>query len=582
MDLVDTYHVPAPWDNPKYCSNEPSKSQFSTYPTFDLGRISSRHHEDDTISSSGSDSSDQSEAFSQLSDGTDLTDITEPDRESSVASSAPGLDAQQSLALSKAEADQIIQAKLAALDRKSEDRHGLKHGAYASNVPVGHHRSALSLVDSINQTRSQRFPVPCAAKAPTEWDTKTPHPRRSAPAVQCKPPSLQRSGLSHSWSPPSLVREDERRKVMVEQLVETASELIAALWPASVSLPGGSQGSVISLPFFVRETLRRSRTSYNSLQVALYYIVKLKAKGKLPTCDLGKDQSKESQALRAMQCGRRMLLTSLILASKYLQDRNFSARAWSKISGLPVDEISSNELAVLQALDWKLHVSEGDFTSWSTVVHKSTEALRTKGSCRTLWQQVIQLYRAGASLEALALSSRPNEQHVRRASQPCSVAAYLPSPASSMDSVQRAAGIADSFEAMPSFATQRAEFTQGMLATPSCSPPGALGVFSSGLPPPAPRLGTNLSTPCFTPLSASSASTPAAFTGGRRTSGAWREHDRISGWTESRMLSPQSLSYSSDEEAVVKTTAGSKRRASEADTDEQTSKSSPPKICRLY
>jgi hypothetical protein len=44
--------------------------------------------------------------------------------------------------------------------------------------------------------------------------------------------------------------------------------------------------------------------------------------------------AEEAQLVRAKQCGRRMFLAALILSSKSLQDRNYSARAWSKISGL--------------------------------------------------------------------------------------------------------------------------------------------------------------------------------------------------------------------------------------------------------
>ncbi len=63
----------------------------------------------------------------------------------------------------------------------------------------------------------------------------------------------------------------------------------------------------------------------------------------------------DSPASRALQCGRRMFLAALILASKWLQDRNYSARAWSKISGLQVSEINDNERAFLAAVNWKLH-----------------------------------------------------------------------------------------------------------------------------------------------------------------------------------------------------------------------------------
>lgn len=67
-----------------------------------------------------------------------------------------------------------------------------------------------------------------------------------------------------------------------------------------------------------------------------------------------------------------MFLAALILASKYLQDRNYSARAWSKISGLNTQEININEMAFLDAVNWKLHISETNFQKWTDLVLKYT------------------------------------------------------------------------------------------------------------------------------------------------------------------------------------------------------------------
>ncbi|MCJ1335799.1 hypothetical protein MMC09_001073 [Bachmanniomyces sp. S44760] len=80
------------------------------------------------------------------------------------------------------------------------------------------------------------------------------------------------------------------------------------------------------------------------------------------------EQSEDSHSCRAMQCGRRMFLAALILASKYLQDRNYSARAWSKISGLKTCEINTNEMAFLLAVNWKLHIPDQIFNRWTDIV----------------------------------------------------------------------------------------------------------------------------------------------------------------------------------------------------------------------
>lgn len=129
-----------------------------------------------------------------------------------------------------------------------------------------------------------------------------------------------------------------------------------------------NNSSVLPLRTFIQETLRRSRTSYSTLQVALYYLVLIK--DQLPERDFTMEQTDDCHSSRALQCGRRMFLAALILASKYLQDRNYSARAWSKISGLNTQEINQNEMAFLLAVNWNLHITEQVYHRWTDSVMK--------------------------------------------------------------------------------------------------------------------------------------------------------------------------------------------------------------------
>ncbi|KAI0092927.1 hypothetical protein BDW22DRAFT_1300333, partial [Trametopsis cervina] len=55
-------------------------------------------------------------------------------------------------------------------------------------------------------------------------------------------------------------------------------------------------------------------------------------------------------------CPRRTFLACLILASKFLQDRSYSNKAWAKLAGLPPREIGRCERAVGEALEWRLWV----------------------------------------------------------------------------------------------------------------------------------------------------------------------------------------------------------------------------------
>lgn len=187
------------------------------------------------------------------------------------------------------------------------------------------------------------------------------------------PPALRlnarrsRPRLDGQTCPPStLVRQPERRLCFVSSLVVFAAGLISAIWPLSSPVLHDTHyaHSVLPLQDFITETLRRSKTSYSTLQVAMFYLILLK--DKLPKCDFTQEQ--QAGGCRAMQCGRRMFLSALMLASKFLQDRNYSTRAWGKITGLPTLEINRNELNFLEAVEWKLHVSKEKFERWSHIV----------------------------------------------------------------------------------------------------------------------------------------------------------------------------------------------------------------------
>jgi hypothetical protein len=160
-----------------------------------------------------------------------------------------------------------------------------------------------------------------------------------------------------------------------------AAKLITAFWPLSACPPMMSScfngAGVLPLEVFIHETLRRSKTSYSTLQVALWYLMLLKCK--MPNSEFTKDQGASN--CRAMQCGRRMFLAALMLASKYLQDRNYSTRAWSKISGLRICEINENEMKYLETIDYRLHITKDVFDNWSRVVLSLSKISKLKPGC---------------------------------------------------------------------------------------------------------------------------------------------------------------------------------------------------------
>ncbi|KAK6523976.1 hypothetical protein TWF694_005646 [Orbilia ellipsospora] len=178
-----------------------------------------------------------------------------------------------------------------------------------------------------------------------------------------------------SLSPSSFARQADRKVNFIDSLVNTAAQIVEAIWPSSLIHEPYEPSLFLALPLrtFIQKVLRRSRTSYSTLQVALYYLFLIRSF--VPMVDAAVLTSDLCYDARALRCGRRMFLAALILASKYLQDRNYSTRAWSKISGLDIPEINTNERAFLITVNWELHVSDRIFDKWTKIVLKYTPTL---------------------------------------------------------------------------------------------------------------------------------------------------------------------------------------------------------------
>ncbi|KAI8615380.1 cyclin-domain-containing protein, partial [Chytriomyces sp. MP71] len=135
-------------------------------------------------------------------------------------------------------------------------------------------------------------------------------------------------------------------------ILDTSASIIESIWPSHTA-PGAK---VLPLKVFIQEILRRSKTSFSTLQLALFYIIRLR------------NQIEANSTSGLPVCGRRVFLTALILASKYLQDRNYSNKAWSKISGLAVSEINANEFQFLSLVNYELFVGHQAFASWTSLL----------------------------------------------------------------------------------------------------------------------------------------------------------------------------------------------------------------------
>ena len=106
-----------------------------------------------------------------------------------------------------------------------------------------------------------------------------------------------------------------------------------------------------------------------------------------PSSPLPKQSSSSLPPLPALPspllCPRRTFLACLILASKFLQDRSYSNKAWAKLAGLPPREIGRCERALGEALEWRLWVGKLPSTSIATtpaVPHRAVARCRSEAT----------------------------------------------------------------------------------------------------------------------------------------------------------------------------------------------------------
>lgn len=239
---------------------------------------------------------------------------------------------------------------------------------------------------------------------------KAPGPAQSSQGLPRLGSNSRRTKTDAAWCKPPLIRQEIRKKTYVQSLIgksilsqispsypsaekkDVAVSLIAHIWPASerpLKIHNSTTGTtVIDLHYFVEQILRRSFASHSTLQLALYYCCKLHWSGELPPSHKDQLQAHSKRNLPLL-CGRRMFLASLMLAFKFLQDRNYSSRAWSSISGLTITDINQNEFRLLEALQYRTFVSPETYSKWQKFVEVHADQMKTHGSIA--WHRTLSL-----------------------------------------------------------------------------------------------------------------------------------------------------------------------------------------------
>ncbi|GAA5806032.1 hypothetical protein HPULCUR_011560 [Helicostylum pulchrum] len=178
---------------------------------------------------------------------------------------------------------------------------------------------------------------------------------------------LQQKRTTIQQPPPPL---NNNRLAYVDALVDANALVIESIWKIPKS---NNTAAVVPLRTFIQEVLKRSRTTYSTLQTALFYLFRSRPEIKLHMTRMQQQQSTQWEDAY-VSCGRRMFLASLVVASKFVQDKTYRNSAWAKIAGLPVAEINAAERIFLNIIDYRLYISQPTFEKWHHLLHLHVEA----------------------------------------------------------------------------------------------------------------------------------------------------------------------------------------------------------------
>ncbi|KAJ1553267.1 hypothetical protein HK405_008436, partial [Cladochytrium tenue] len=160
------------------------------------------------------------------------------------------------------------------------------------------------------------------------------------------------------------------RTDIVNSLIQIAAVIVDYVWlgsaaaPSAVPAPGTAAHnaslarSTLATRIFIHELLRRSGSSFYDLQLALFYLVRLRTTTANPSNVVSGDEEQQrwTRAPPVTSDPRRAFLACLMLACKYLDDLPRTARSWSRLAGVPLWQVNRLERDALLAIGHALHV----------------------------------------------------------------------------------------------------------------------------------------------------------------------------------------------------------------------------------
>ncbi|KAI9288448.1 cyclin-domain-containing protein [Umbelopsis sp. AD052] len=248
-------------------------------------------------------------------------------------------------------------------------------GNYAKSTPIEYTYSNAypclkALPDVLDGNKSSNFNRQRLGKTPSD----TPSLSSSSSSLSSTSPEEDDDAhIRHASQTPIRYTNSLIQKIsLVDKLVETTSAVIDAIWWPSIET---QNVKVVSTAQFVREILKRSKSTYSTLQAALYYIFRIKQKIMDRMAERNTLSAQQSSPQDCIFCGRRMFLAAVMVASKFLQDKTYRNSAWAKISGLTTSEISYSEMAFLKLIDFRLFISKDTFEMWHRMLSQHISQL---------------------------------------------------------------------------------------------------------------------------------------------------------------------------------------------------------------
>ncbi|KAJ3377976.1 hypothetical protein HDU92_007786 [Lobulomyces angularis] len=144
-----------------------------------------------------------------------------------------------------------------------------------------------------------------------------------------------------------------------------ATSMVQKLFKNHLSLNKGTGSTHFKVPFniFVHKTLETIKFNWRIPYLALYYITQLKIKNPKIIMRIGMEYH--------------LFIGALILAQKFLDDNRWTNSTWSRLTGLPLNEVNIMEREILQRLNYNLNVTTRVYDNWIVMINKVINSANT-------------------------------------------------------------------------------------------------------------------------------------------------------------------------------------------------------------